>query len=255
MERLGEPGASEPCLVFLHEALGSISLWKDFPRSLCERLGVPGLVYERQGHGASDPLAGPRRPDYLHEEAEQVLPALLEACGIERPVPIGHSDGGSIALLFAAAFPERPAAVIAEAAHVFVEEETLAGIRSAVTAWESTDLPQRLARHHGAGTAALFEAWAGCWLSPAFRHWNIEAALARVTAPLLVLQGEQDEYGTPAQVAAIADGVAGPVEARLLPDCAHVPHHQARERVEALVAGFLGRHLDNLTVCGPADPA
>lgn len=243
-----------PVVVFLHEALGSIGLWKGFPRAVCDRLGLAGMVWDREGHGGSDPLAGPRRPGYLEDQARRVLPELLDACGIDRPVLLGHSDGGSIALLFAAAFPERTAAVVAMAAHVLVEEETLAGIRRALEAWRTTDLSRRLARHHGEKTAALFEAWAGCWLSAPFRDWSMEAMLPAITAPLLVLQGQDDEYGTPLQVERIAAGVAGPVETVLLEACRHAPHLQQPARVEELVAGFLARHL-NLDVCLGGEPA
>jgi pimeloyl-ACP methyl ester carboxylesterase len=145
--------------------------------------------------------------------------------------------------LFAAAFPRAAAAVVTEAAHVFVEEATLAGIRAAGAAYAATDLPIRLARYHGEKTGGLFRAWHETWLSPAFRGWNIEAELPRVACPTLVLQGELDEYGTAAQVGAIARGVAGPVETGLLPGCAHVPHHQAADAVLERVARFLERHL------------
>lgn len=232
-----------PPVVFLHEGLGSIALWKDFPAVLCRRLRLPGIAYDRQGHGRSAPLDRPRDARYLHEEAELVLPAVLDALGVPRAVLFGHSDGATIALLFAAAHPARVAAMISEAAHLFVEEETLAGIRAAVEAYATTDLPRRLARYHGDKTEALFRAWSGTWLSPAFRDWRVEAEVARVTAPVLAIQGAEDEYGTPAQVEAIKRLAKGPVETALLPGCAHVPHHQARDKVLDLAAGFIERHL------------
>jgi pimeloyl-ACP methyl ester carboxylesterase len=230
-----------PPLVFLHEGLGCIAMWKDFPAALCERVGREGVVHDRWGYGRSEPHDRPRTPRYLHEEAELFLPAVLDALGIPKAALFGHSDGGTIALLFAAACPERTAAVVTEAAHVFVEEVTLAGIRAAVAAYAATDLPRRLARYHGDKTDTVFRAWHETWLSPGFRDWNIEAELRGVRAPTLVLQGEDDEYGTPAQVAAIAAGIKGPVEMALLPNCAHVPHHQARAAVLELAAGFLER--------------
>ncbi len=237
------PGAPpEPTLVFLHEGLGCIELWKGFPERLCGALGMRGLVYDRVGYGGSDPLTGPRTPRYLHEQAEEVLPEVLDACGIERPILFGHSDGGTIALLFAAAFPETPRALIVEAAHVFVEERSLEGIRAAVRAFREGDLRRRLQRYHGAKTDAIFAAWADVWLSPEFRDWNIEAELERIVTPMLLLQGLEDEYGTPAQVEAIARGVRGATECHLLPDCAHIPHLQAQERVIALTRGFLRRY-------------
>jgi pimeloyl-ACP methyl ester carboxylesterase len=243
-ERLRPEGATGgPPLVFLHEGLGSISLWRDFPQALCRRTGREGIVYDRWGHGGSEPLDRPRGVDYLHDEARIFLPAVLDALGIERAVPIGHSDGGTIALLFAAQAPERAAAIVTEAAHVFVEDVTLTGIRAAVEAYATTDLPRRLAKHHGDKTDAVFRAWHETWLSPAFRVWNIEAELPRIGCPALILQGEDDEYGTRAQVDAIVRQVSGPVESALLPGCAHVPHQQARDAVLALVTDFVRRHV------------
>jgi pimeloyl-ACP methyl ester carboxylesterase len=244
VQRLRPDRAREgPPLVFLHEGLGCIAMWKDFPSRLSSRLRLEGVSYDRWGHGQSEPLDRPRDARYLHDEALVFLPEALRELGVARAVLVGHSDGGTIALLFAAAHPRMAAAVVAEAAHVFVEEITLAGIRAAVAAYAATDLPARLARYHGEKTDGLFRAWHETWLSPAFRDWNTGAELSRVTCPTLVLQGEADEYGTAAQVEAIARGVAGPVESELLPGCAHVPHHQAADAVLERVARFLERHL------------
>ncbi|MFO1072126.1 MAG: alpha/beta fold hydrolase [Geminicoccaceae bacterium] len=239
--RLRLPAPSRhPPLLFLHEGLGSIAQWKDFPSALCARLGCEGIVFDRLGHGRSDPAVLPRTPTYLHEAAGTVLPALLDALAVPRAALLGHSDGGSIALLFAAVAPERTAALVTEAAHVMVEEITLAGIRAAGAAYATTDLPRRLARYHGEKTEALFYAWRDTWLSPAFRGWNIEAALPAIRAPLLVIQGEADEYGSPAQVEAIARGTGGPVERLLIPGCGHNPHQEARMLVLERAAAFLG---------------
>lgn len=247
VQQLQPDGAREgPTLVFLHEGLGSIALWRDFPSRLCERLGLPGLVYDRWGHGQSEPLDRPRDLRYLHDEAELFLPAVLAATGVEEPVLIGHSDGGTIALLYAARFPERPPAIVTEAAHVFVEDITVAGIQAAGRAYAGTDLAARLARYHGDRTDSLFRAWHDRWLSPEFRAWNIEAELAAIISPALVLQGEADQYGTRAQVDAIARGVSGPVETALLPGVGHTPHQEAAEEVLKLIAGFLGRRLDRV---------
>ena len=238
-----EAGAAGPTLVFLHEGLGSVALWRDFPTRLCAELGLSGLVYDRWGHGQSEPLDRPRTLRYLHDEAQLFLPEVLAACGVARPVLIGHSDGGTIALLFAASFPEVPAAVVTEAAHLFVEDLTVAGIQAAGRAFAGTDLPTKLARYHGDRTQTLFSAWHDRWLSPDFRSWNIEAEIAAVTCPVLAIQGEADQYGTPAQVAAIARGVAGPAETAMLPGIGHAPHHEAPDRVLELIAGFLRRRL------------
>jgi pimeloyl-ACP methyl ester carboxylesterase len=238
-----EPAAAGAPLVFLHEGLGSITLWRDFPARLCRRLGRTGIVYDRWGYGRSEPLDRPRQPSYLHDEARLFLPAVLQALGHRRAILVGHSDGGTIALLFAAAFPEAAVAIVTEAAHVLVEEITLAGIRKAVDTYATTDLPARLARHHGDRTDAVFRAWHETWLSPAFRGWNIERELPGIACPTLVLQGEDDEYGTPAQVEAIIRGVTGLVESVLIPGCAHVPHHQAPDVVLDLIEGFVRRHV------------
>jgi pimeloyl-ACP methyl ester carboxylesterase len=242
VQRLWPNGAADgPTLVFLHEGLGCIALWKDFPSRLCARLGLPGLVYDRWGYGQSEPLDRPRTTSYLHDEARLLLPAVLEQVGVTRSVLIGHSDGGTIALLYAAAFPSAPAAIVTEAAHVFVEDVTLAGIQAAGVAFATTDLPRRLARYHGAKTESIFKAWHDGWRSPEFRAWNIEAELPRIICPTLVLQGVNDEYGTTAQVEAIVRGVSGPARSELLPDCGHAPHHEAGQLTLDLIADFVGR--------------
>jgi pimeloyl-ACP methyl ester carboxylesterase len=221
--------AGAPVIVFLHEGLGSARLWRDFPDELCARTGCGGLVHSRHGYGASAPPAAPRRADYLHVEARLGLPALLSALGIRRPILFGHSDGASIALIHAASGHE-VAGMVLEAPHVFVEEETLAGIRAAGEAWRGTDLPARLGRHH-ADAARVFADWHDTWLSPEFRGWNIEDLLPAIKAPALVIQGAGDEYGTAAQLEAIARQAGGGCETILLEDCGHAPHRDRREAV------------------------
>ena len=167
--RIDPPGGAPPdapALVFLHEALGCVAMWKNVPERLVAMTGLPALVYDRHGHGLSAPLVRAREPDYLEIEALDVLPRLLAECGIADPIPLGHSDGGSIALLYASRHPVR--ALVSEAAHVFNEEVSRQGIREALVAWRETDLPQRLGRYHGEKTEALFFAWADCWLSEEF---------------------------------------------------------------------------------------
>lgn len=230
---------SRPWLVFLHEALGSIRLWRDVPRELSAATGLPALVFERQGHGDSDPLEPPRAVSYLHDQASEVLPSVLDQCGIEKAILVGHSDGGSIALLFAAQFPEQVVGVISEAAHVFVEEETLAGIREAAVAYRETELRSKLMRYHGENTDLIFSAWQDTWLSDRFRDWNIEAYLPEITVPILVIQGQDDAYGTYAQVEAICDGVAGKTDVLWVPDCGHEPHRQAKESVLPEMISFI----------------
>lgn len=229
-----------PVLVFLHEGLGSISLWRDFPDRLAAATGAGALIYSRRGYGRSDPQPAPFATGYLEREAAEILPRVLDHFGITRPILIGHSDGGSIALLFAALAGRPLAGAVTEAAHVFVEDITLAGIRDAVTAWETTDLRARLARHH-ADPDHTFGLWAEVWLSPPFAAWNIEAHLPRITAPLLVIQGEGDEYGTPEQVHAIVRQTSGPAEPLLIPACGHTPHRDQADAVLAAMADFVRR--------------
>lgn len=236
-ERRGE----RPALVFLHEGLGSIAQWRDFPQALVSKSGCPALVYERYGFGASDRLAEPRTERYLHDEAQHALPEVLDACEIDRAIVIGHSDGGSIALIFAAAYPERVEGVVVEGTHVFVDELTRPGIRAAVKAYEQGAFKERLARYHGDNTESMFRGWCDTWLSPRFSSWNIEDCLPAIRCPVLAIHGEDDEYGTRAQMEAIARQVAGPVEALLLPGCGHAPHFHARERVLAAIAAFVAR--------------
>jgi pimeloyl-ACP methyl ester carboxylesterase len=231
--------AHRPTLVFLHDSLGCITVWRDFPDRLAAALGCDALVYDRRGYGASSPFGpAPRTPGYLEEEAD-VLARVLDACRVEHAVLFGHSDGGSIALVAAARRPERVRAVVTEGAHVFVEELTLSGIRDAREALRTTDLRERLQRHHGERTDAVTSAWMDVWLSPAFRDWNIERYLSGVRCPVLVLQGTDDEYGTPDQVQAIAAGVSGPVRTRLIPGVGHTPHRAAPDEVLRLTTAFL----------------
>lgn len=245
----GPVGADGRAVVLLHEALGCITLWRDFPEALSEACGRPVLVYERHGHGGSAPPASPRTVEYLRVEAEEVLPRLLSRLGITRPLLVGHSDGGSIALLHAAFAPARTEAAITMAAHVFVEPETLAGIRDAVAAYDS-GLRDRLLKYHADNTDGVFRAWADTWLAPWFANWRITDDLPRITCPLLVLQGEGDEYGTPAQVEAICSGAGGPAEGIILPDCAHQPQREARDAVLGAIRAFLENHLPAHAVAG-----
>ena len=235
----GGPAGARPVLVFLHEGLGSIAQWKGFPRLLVKATGLPALVYERWGFGRSDPLVLPRPSDYLAREAELALPEVLAACGIARPILIGHSDGGSIALLHAAAFPDRPVACITEAAHVFVEEITLAGIREAETLWRTTDLKDRLARYHGDRTDSVWRGWTETWLRDDFRPWSMVDRLPAITCPLLAIQGSDDQYGSADQVETIVRDSGGPAEALMVPDCGHSPHEQQQEAVLRAMAAFV----------------
>lgn len=235
----GSRADESPALVFLHEGLGCIELWRDFPAALVEATGLDGLIYDRWGHGQSDPLTALRTPYYLHDEAFESLPEVLIECGVPKAILIGHSDGGTIALLYAARYPEGVCGIITEAAHVFVEEVTLAGIRETVKHYESTDLKEKLLRYHGDNTELLFRAWADTWLDSGFRDWNVESYLPQVTSPLLAMQGEEDEYATRAQVDAIAGQVSGAVRPLLVPNCGHTPHRDARDSVLQEMVAFI----------------
>lgn len=228
-----------PTLVFLHEGLGSITQWRHFPLALARATGLPALLYDRAGYGQSQSPARPMGPSYLETEAWERLPEVLAACGVEAPILVGHSDGATIALLYACRFPDAPLAVIAEAAHPFIEAQTIQGIWRTLHAYETTPLRDRLRGHHGARVDDLFRAWSGVWLSPGFRDWSMVHLLAAIQCPVLAIQGENDEYGSPDQVRSILQGVSGPAEGLLLPDCGHVPHVQAREPVLARMAQFL----------------
>ncbi|MEN6467078.1 MAG: alpha/beta hydrolase [Syntrophaceae bacterium] len=231
-----------PALVFLHEGLGSIAQWRDFPELLCRKAGLPGLIYDRLGYGGSEPINEKRRVEYLHEEALASLPEVLQKCHVGKALFVGHSDGGSIALLFAAVHPERTAGVITEAAHVFVEDVTVDGIRAAVALYERGDLKEKLARYHAGNTEGAFRGWADTWLAPEFRNWNIEEYLSSIHAPLLAIQGCNDPYGTPAQVKSIVSRVNGPARGLIIPGCGHIPHIQAKQRVLSEMAEFVLEH-------------
>ena len=182
---------------------------------------------------------GIKKTRYLHDEALLSLPEVLKQCVIDRPIFIGHSDGGSIAIIYAGTYPQKVAGIITEAAHVFVEDVTVDGIKRAVEVYESTDLRTRLARFHGSNTELMFRGWADIWLSPEFRDWNIENYLPNVTCPLLAVQGRDDEYGTPVQVEAIVGKVAGQARSLMIENCGHIPHIQAREKVFAEMVNFI----------------
>jgi pimeloyl-ACP methyl ester carboxylesterase len=228
---------SAPTIVMLHEGLGSVSMWKDFPRRIAETTYCGVLVYSRYGHGKSERLAGKRPVEFMHHEAGVVLPGLLAQLEIERPILLGHSDGGSIAILYAASSPANVRAMILMAPHVFVEELTVESIAKIGSVYRTTDLQAKLARHHDHADE-MFWGWNEVWLDPDFRNWNIEAQLERIRCPVLLIQGKEDEYGTLAQVAAIQRRVQ-PTKTLVLSNCGHSPHRdQPRATLEA-IAQFL----------------
>lgn len=228
---------TKPVIVMLHEGLGSIGMWKGFPQKLALATQHTVLVYDRQGYGGSPALTEKRGIDYNHRYALDELPAVLKFCDIDKPILFGHSDGGSIALIHAAHHPVT--ALITEAAHIFVEDITIAGIVEAEKIWHSTDLAKRLSRYHGDKTEQIFFAWADTWQQEEFLQWNLMDELPKTTCPALIIQGADDEYGSPDQVTGIAQNVSGPCETILIPDCRHIPHLQAEERVLKISTGFL----------------
>jgi pimeloyl-ACP methyl ester carboxylesterase len=238
-ERLGD--GDGPLIVFLHEGLGSLAMWRDFPARLCQAAGARGLVYSRPGYGRSTPRA-PEEAwdlDFMHRQAHEVLPALLAALKVEAPVWLfGHSDGGSIALLYAARFATAGAIVVAP--HILVEDLSVASIERAKTAYESTDLRHKLARYHDDPDSA-FWGWNRIWLHPPFRQWSIEAEIGAIRCPLLAVQGVDDEYGTLEQIRGIARRVP---QTQLLeiPACGHSPHKDQPEVLLAAAAAFVRRH-------------
>ncbi len=234
---------NRPTLVFLHDSLGCIELWRDFPERLAAATQCNYLVYDRLGYGKSGPFANPVRDKHYLEQEATVLNQVLVEHKIEKALLFGHSDGGSIALLAAALYPERIQAIITEGAHVFVEEVTLDGIRAAQAAYNTTDLPQRLAKYHGVNTEPLVKAWTETWLAPMFRDWDITDFLPQITCPALIIQGEDDEFGTPKQVETIVARCSGPAQAWLIPGVQHNAHKEVPEEVIEKGGDFLQQFL------------
>jgi pimeloyl-ACP methyl ester carboxylesterase len=236
----GAGGQRRAPLVFLHEGLGSVAMWREWPAQLCARAGRDGIVYSRRGYGNSDPVpdvrgAGRLQPDYMHGEAFEVLPALLAALGVDQPVLLGHSDGGSIALLHASRFPV--AACVVMAPHVMVEDVSVRSIEQARVAYESGGLRERLARYH-ADVDGAFRQWNDIWLSPGFRTFDIREDCRRITVPVLAIQCEDDPYGTMRQIEEIAP-TAGSFEMVKLAGCGHSPHKDQPDAATRAICGFL----------------
>ncbi|MFN7929002.1 MAG: alpha/beta hydrolase [Blastocatellia bacterium] len=224
-----QPQAGAPPILFLHEGLGSVALWRDFPQRIADATGCEAIVYSRYGYGQSDSLQEDRTPRFMHDEALQTLPALCEQLQIEKPIFFGHSDGGSIALIAAGGGVLNPRGVIVLAPHVFVEEFSLVSIRQARENYLTTDLKQKLSRYHHDPDSA-FWGWNNIWLHPEFRAWNLEEYLPCIACPILAMQGEDDEYGTMEQIERIA-AQAHEVELLKLSQCKHSPHRDQPEAV------------------------
>jgi pimeloyl-ACP methyl ester carboxylesterase len=236
IEVLEMPGdTAKPTLVLLHEGLGSVGLWRGFPERLAAATNRRTIAFSRYGHGQSDPPPKRRTPTFMHEEALEVLPELLARLEIEQPILVGHSDGASIALIYAAHHPVTAAVAIAP--HVFVEDMCMAEIRQTKAAYEGTDLRERMARHHRDPDAAFY-GWNDVWLDPEFPNWSITSELERVAAPLLLIQGTRDQYGTLAQLDAIEQRAKGPVTRAHL-DCQHSPPTELPEATAEAIANFI----------------
>jgi pimeloyl-ACP methyl ester carboxylesterase len=236
---VGAAQSKHPVVVFLHEGLGSLSMWKQFPHQFCEANGLRGLVFSRYGYGNSTarPVAERWGPDFMHRQAFEVLPPLFTELGIERPWLFGHSDGGSIALLYAARFPQQVSGVVAVAPHIFVEPVAIANIEAARAAYIDGGLRAKLARHHADVDSAFF-GWNDIWLDPAFLDWNIERELEGVECPLLAIQGEGDDYGTLDQVHGIAR-IVGSAQVAVLAHCGHSPHRDQPAELTRIAGSFI----------------
>jgi pimeloyl-ACP methyl ester carboxylesterase len=238
---LYSPVHADTTIVILHEGLGSIAMWKDFPERVAQATGCGVLIYSRYGHGKSERLAEKRSVDFMHHEAKVVLPELLRHFQIEQSILLGHSDGASIALIYAGTWPERVRSLVLEAPHVFVEEF---GLRSTVAirnVYESTELREKVARYHE-HVDEMFRGWNDIWLDPQFREWNIEEYLGAITCPTLVIQGENDEYGTVAHVEAIQRRVPA-AQALILPGCGHSPHRDQPTLTLEAISRFVATRL------------
>ncbi|GGE95682.1 Pimeloyl-ACP methyl ester carboxylesterase [Chishuiella changwenlii] len=236
---------NRPTLVFLHDSLGSVQLWRDFPQKIAEATQCNLFMYDRLGYGKSASMMTSKRDvNYMELEAD-VLNNLLIELNIDDAILFGHSDGGTIALLMASKYPKNINATIVEAAHIFVEEVTLAGIHEAMDAYKNTNLAERLAKYHGDKVDLLFKAWTETWTSKEYRNWSIESLLTNITSPLLFIQGEKDEYGTLEQVEKTIDKVKGEAEKFIIPSVGHTPHKQVPEIVIEKVTNYIIQHLEN----------
>lgn len=236
---LGPRPDAAPTIVMLHEGLGCVGLWNDFPDKLQQATGAGVFVYSRAGYGASSPVALPRPLSYMHDEARDVLPALLDAIGFRRGVLLGHSDGASIAALYAGTHQDhRVGGLVLIAPHFFPEDVSIASIAEAKTAYETTDLKQKLARWHKDPDNAFY-GWNGAWLDPDFRKWDITDALAYIRVPILIVQGEDDQYGTVKQIEAAERECYCPVEVALVAGAKHSPQREQPAATLAAIADFI----------------
>ncbi|MBV8325636.1 alpha/beta hydrolase [Chryseobacterium sp.] len=232
---------NRPVIVFLHDSLGSVQLWRDLPAQLSEATQSNVLIYDRLGYGKSNPMpTHEREVNYMEQEAD-LLNDLLTEMNIDKAILFGHSDGGTIALITAAKYPEKTKAVICEAGHIFVEEVTLKGIYEAWEAYKTTNLRERLQKYHGDKVETLFKAWTETWTRDDYRTWNIEYLLKDILCPLLFIQGEADEYGTLNQLEKTVAQVSGKTEKYIIPNIGHTPHKESPELVLAKAVEFINK--------------
>ena len=242
---IGPGPDNAPAIVFLHEGLGCVEMWRDFPEHVGEDTSCGALVYSRAGYGKSDPITLPRPVQFMHDEALEVLPSLLDAFEIREAILFGHSDGGSISLIYAGSVDDsRIKGLVLEAPHVFVETLGIESIKKAKQNYELGSLKNRLLKYHGDNVECAFRGWNDVWLNPDFRCWNIESLLPNIKVPVLVLQGEDDEYGTQRQVEIIRDSCNGPVETTIFPHCGHSPHRDHPLAVRESVKNFVRKILN-----------
>jgi pimeloyl-ACP methyl ester carboxylesterase len=240
---IGPPPEAAPTIVMLHEGLGCVGLWGDFPDRLAAATGAGVFVYSRAGYGKSSPVELPRPLSFMHDEAREVLPRLLAAIGFRRGLLVGHSDGASIAAIYAGSVADhRVRGLVLIAPHFFTEDMGIAEIARAKTAYDTSDLRERLARWH-ADVDNAFNGWSGAWLDPAFRKWDITEVLAYIRVPVLIVQGENDQYGTVQQIEVAQAECYCPVDVALLPAARHAPHREAADATLEVVSEFANRLL------------
>ncbi|MGR8950527.1 MAG: alpha/beta fold hydrolase [Gammaproteobacteria bacterium] len=240
LELHGDPGL--PALVLLHEGLGCVELWRDFPLKLNQKTGRSVVAYSRRGYGGSDSVDLPRPIDHMQREAREFLPPLLDKLGKNKPILVGHSDGATIALEFAAAFPGDLSALILFAPHVFVEDFALAAIRAIDERFHDGGLKEKLRRYHGLNVETAFRGWCDTWLHPQFKKWSMEHLLEHIAVPILQFQGLSDEYGSPAHVRSIEQHVRADVDTVLLENCGHAPQFEAADHALSAICAFLRQH-------------
>jgi pimeloyl-ACP methyl ester carboxylesterase len=234
-----EKNKKSPTIVFLHDSLGCTALWRDFPNKLIDITSCNALIYDRQGYGKSCEFSEPsRKQDYMHKEAE-ILKEVLNFFEIENAILLGHSDGATIALMHAAMYPKQTKALISIGAHIFVEDITRSGISKVVAKYKTSNLHEKLAKFHFEKTDAMIKAWSDTWLSSEFRTWNIENELIKIKCPVLAIQGENDEFGSIAQLNGIKEKVEGNCEIQLIDNAKHSPHAEFPDKIITLISDFI----------------